>query len=58
LGEFKVGLANWTLRKNYSEKSWANSKIKVPNGSFLRLESKRLLGEIFSGLFFTYVKTY
>ena len=58
----KVGLiqswANWTLRKIYSEKSWANSKIKVPNGSFLRLKSKKLLGEKFLRLFLSYVKTF
>ena len=58
----KVGLiqswANWTLRKIYSEKSWANSKIKVPNGRFLRLKSKKLLGEHFLGFFFTHVKTF
>ena len=30
----------------------------MPNGSFLKLKSKKLLGETFLGLFFTYVKTF
>ena len=30
----------------------------MPNGRFLWLKSKKLLGETFLGLFFTYVKTF